>query len=124
MKRPVERLLSPVADIRQHEAASALLMTLLVFLLLAAYYLLKTAREVLILTEGGAAVKSYSSAFQAILLLFLVPAYGAFASRVSRVPLVTGVTLFFASNLCCSRWPSAPGCMSASSTSSGSASSV
>jgi AAA family ATP:ADP antiporter len=99
MKRPLERLLSPVADIRQNEAASALLMTLLVFLLLAAYYLLKTAREVLILTEGGAAVKSYSSAFQAMLLLFLVPAYGAFASRVSRVPLVTGVTLFFASNL-------------------------
>jgi len=99
VKRPLERLLSPVADIRQNEAASALLMTLLVFLLLAAYYLLKTAREVLILTEGGAAVKSYSSAFQAMLLLLLVPAYGAFASRVSRVPLVTGVTLFFASNL-------------------------
>ena len=61
--------------------------------------MLKTAREVFILTEGGAEVKSYSSAGQAILLLGLVPAYGAFASRVNRVRLVTWVTLFFASNL-------------------------
>jgi AAA family ATP:ADP antiporter len=74
-------------------------MTLLMFLLLAAYYLLKTAREVFILTEGGAEVKSYSSAGQALLLLGLVPAYGAFASRVNRVRLVQWVTLFFASNL-------------------------
>jgi ATP:ADP antiporter, AAA family len=100
MKAPlVERLLSPIAEVRRHEAASALLMTLLIALLLAAYYLLKTAREVLILTESGAAVKSYSSAGQAILLLFLVPAYGAFASRVNRVGLVCSVTLFFASHL-------------------------
>jgi AAA family ATP:ADP antiporter len=74
-------------------------MTLAMFLLLGAYYELKTAREVFILTEGGAEVKSYSSAGQAVLLLFLVPAYGAFASRVNRVRLVRWVTLFFASNL-------------------------
>jgi AAA family ATP:ADP antiporter len=95
----VERLLSPIADVRHEEATSVLLMTLLMFLVLAAYYLLKTAREVFILTEGGAEIKSYSSAGQAILLLFLVPAYGAFASRVNRVRLVRWVTLFFASNL-------------------------
>jgi ATP:ADP antiporter, AAA family len=95
----VERLLSPIAEVRHHEAASVLLMTLLMFLVLAAYYMLKTAREVFILTEGGAEVKSYSSAGQAILLLGLVPAYGAFASRVNRVRLVRWVTLFFASNL-------------------------
>src|SRR5918999_3784836 len=95
----VERLLSPIADVRREEVASVLLMTLLMFLVLGAYYLLKTAREVFILTEGGAEVKSYSSAGQAILLLFLVPAYGAFASRVNRVRLVRWVTLFFASNL-------------------------
>ena len=98
-KTPLERLLSPIADVRHEEAASALLMTLLMFLLLGAYYLLKTAREVFILTEGGAEVKSYSSAGQAILLLLLVPAYGAFASRVDRVRLVRSVTLFFAANL-------------------------
>jgi AAA family ATP:ADP antiporter len=95
----VERLLSPIAEVRREEAASALLMTLLIFLLLAAYYLMKTAREILILTEGGAAVKSYSSAGQALLLLIVVPAYGAFASRVSPVRLVTVVTLVFTAQL-------------------------
>ncbi len=74
-------------------------MTLIMFLILAAYYMIKTAREVFILGEGGAEVKSYSSAGQAVLLLFLVPAYGAFASRVNRMQLVQWVTLFFISHL-------------------------
>jgi AAA family ATP:ADP antiporter len=95
----LERLLSPVADVRRGEAASALLMTLTMFLVLGGYYLLKTAREVFILSEGGAEVKSYSSAGQAVALLFLVPAYGAFASRVNRIQLIQWVTLFFAANL-------------------------
>src|SRR5688500_14231870 len=99
MTRALERLLAPIAEVRRHEVASALLMTLLIFLLLAAYYFLKTVREVLILTEGGAEVKSYSSAGQALLFLFLVPAYGAFASRVPPVKLVTTVTLFFAAHV-------------------------
>ena len=94
-----ERLLSPIADVRRDEVASALLMTLIMFLILAAYYMLKTAREVFILSEGGAEVKSYSSAGQALLLLVLVPAYGAFASRVNRIQLVQWVTLFFVSHL-------------------------
>ena len=94
-----ERALSPIAEVRREEIPTALLLTLLMFLVLAAYYMLKTAREVFILTEGGAEVKSYSSAGQALLLLGLVPAYAAFASRVNRGRLVTWVTLFFASNL-------------------------
>ena len=94
-----ERLLSPIADVRRGEVASALLLTTIMFLILGAYYLLKTAREVFILSEGGAEVKSYSSAGQAVLLLVLVPAYGAFASRVNRVQLVQWVTLFFAAHL-------------------------
>jgi ATP:ADP antiporter, AAA family len=95
----VERLLAPIAEVRRDEVRSVLLMTLLMFLILAAYYMLKTAREVFILSEGGAEVKSYSSAGQAVLLLFLVPAYGAFASRVNRVQLVQWVTLFFVSHI-------------------------
>ena len=98
-KTIAERLLSPIAEVRRDEVASALLLTLIMFLILAAYYMLKTAREVFILSEGGAEVKSYSSAGQALLLLGLVPAYGAFASRVNRIQLVQWVTLFFASNL-------------------------
>src|SRR5688572_5918419 len=99
MTTALQRLLSPIADVRRHEVVSALLMTLLIFLLLAAYYLLKTVREILILTEGGAEVKSYSSAGQAVLFLILVPAYGAFASRMPPVKLVTSVTLFFAAHV-------------------------
>jgi AAA family ATP:ADP antiporter len=81
------------------EGLSTLLLALNVFLLLATYYMLKTVRESLILANAGAEVKSYSSAAQAILLLGVVPAYGWFASRVNRVRLVVGVTLFFVSHL-------------------------
>jgi len=95
----VERLLSPIADVRRGEALSAVLMATTMFLLLSGYYLLKTAREGFILSEGGAEVKSYSSAGQALLLLVLVPAYGKLASRVNRTQLIQWVTLFFASNL-------------------------
>jgi ATP:ADP antiporter, AAA family len=98
-KSLVGKLLSPIADVHPGEERSVLLMTLIMFLVLGAYYMLKTAREVFILTQGGAAVKSYSSAGQAILLLALVPAYGAIASRVNRTRLVLGVTLFFASHI-------------------------
>ena len=81
-----------------------LLMTLVMFLVLAAYYMLKTAREVFILTEGGAEVKSYSSAGQAVLLLFLVP--GVRRRRVAGQPHAAGawVTLFFGRTSRCSRW--------------------
>jgi ATP:ADP antiporter, AAA family len=89
----VERLLSPIADVRRSEAVSALGMGLTMFLVLCGYYLLKTAREAFILSEGGAEVKSYSSAGQALLLLVLVPAYGALASRVNRTQLIQWVTL-------------------------------
>jgi AAA family ATP:ADP antiporter len=98
-KGRVERLLAPIADVRRGEATSVLVMTLTMFLLLGAYYLLKTAREGFILSEGGAEVKSYSSAGQALMLLAIVPAYGALASKVNRVQLVQWITLFFASNL-------------------------
>ena len=98
-KGPLERLLSPLADVRRGETASALLLALLMFFLLGGYYMLKTAREVFILSESGAAVKSYASAGQAILLLILVPAYSAFASRVNRAQLITWMPLFFASHI-------------------------
>jgi AAA family ATP:ADP antiporter len=94
-KSLIERLLAPIADVRRGEAASALLLMVTMFLILSAYYMLKTAREIFILSEGGAEVKSYSSAGQALLLLVLVPLYGAFASRVGRVKLTQWVTLFF-----------------------------
>src|SRR5262245_7979385 len=84
-KSRLERLLSHLADVRRGEGSAVLLLALNLFMLLSAYYMLKTVRETLILTEGGAEVKSYSAAGQAILLLGVVPLFGAVASRVSRV---------------------------------------
>src|SRR5690349_8788813 len=95
-KGPLDRWLGIFADVRGGEAVTALLLMLNIFLLLAAYYLLKTIREPLILSvPGGAELKSYSAAATAALLMLLVPLYSAVASRVSRVKLINGVTLFF-----------------------------
>lgn len=98
-KNALERALSLFADVRAGEGVGVVLLALTVFLLLAGYYLLKTAREALILTEGGAEVKAYSSAAQAVLLLGVVPLYGWLSSKVSRLPLLTTTGLFFAGNL-------------------------
>jgi ATP:ADP antiporter, AAA family len=93
----LDRALGVFADVRGGEAVTALLLMLNIFLLLASYYLLKTIREPLILASpgGGAEVKSYAAAAIAGILIILVPAYSALASRVSRVRLINFVTLFF-----------------------------
>jgi AAA family ATP:ADP antiporter len=95
----LDRALSLFTEVRAGEGASALLLAANVFWLLAFYYILKTVRESLILSEGGAEVKSYSAAGQALLLVLVIPAYGAIAARVNRVRLISGVSLFFASHL-------------------------
>ena len=69
------------------------------FVLLGTYYLLKTVREALILSEGGAEIKSYSAAGQALLLMIILPVYGAIASKVRRGTLIIGGLLFSISNL-------------------------
>jgi ATP:ADP antiporter, AAA family len=98
-RSPLEKALRVIAEVRAGEGVTVLLMALNLFLVLTSYYMLKTIREALILTEGGAAVKAYSSAGQALLLLLFVPAFGAFASRVNRTQLLRGVTLFFVANV-------------------------
>lgn len=89
------RLLGLFAPVKAGEGGTVLLMALNVFLLLTAYYVLKVLREPLILVGGGAELKSYASAGQALLLLLVVPVYGRLASRVSRTTLLTAVLLFF-----------------------------
>lgn len=98
-ERQLARLLRPFAKVEPQEAVTALVMTFIVFLLLTAYYLLKVAREPLILTQGGAEVKSYASAGQALLLVGVVRAYSEVARRVGRMTLLATVYLFFVSNL-------------------------
>ena len=65
----LSRALRPVVRVEPAEAVTAVVMMVTVFVLLTSYYLLKTAREPLILLHGGAEVKSYAAAGQAILLL-------------------------------------------------------
>jgi AAA family ATP:ADP antiporter len=91
--------LRPFAKVEPGEAVTAALLMLTVFLLLTAYYLLKTAREPLILLHGGAEVKQYAAAGQALILVVVVNAYSALARRVGRQTLIAAVYLFFVSNL-------------------------
>jgi AAA family ATP:ADP antiporter len=95
----LDRWLSVYTDVPPGERAGAWLLAANVFCLLASYYLLKTVREALILSEGGAEVKSYAAGAQAMILLLAVPAYGALASRVNRIRLINGVMVFFVSHL-------------------------
>jgi ATP:ADP antiporter, AAA family len=97
--RILSRVLRPFATVQPHEAVSTVLLALAVFTLLMSYYLLKTAREPLILLHGGAELKSYASAGQALLLLAVIPAYAALARRVGRLRLLLSVYAFFLCNL-------------------------
>ena len=80
----LDRALSLFTDIRAGEGATALLMLLNIFLLLVCYSVIKTVREPLILLGGGAEVRSYAAAGQALLLMGFVPLYSWFAARVDR----------------------------------------
>src|SRR5439155_6765184 len=95
----LDRALSLFTDLRAGEGATAALMLLNVFLLLICYSIIKIVREPLILLGGGAEVRSYTAAGQAVVLIGFVPFYSWFASRVDRVKLLVGVTLFFVVNI-------------------------
>jgi ATP:ADP antiporter, AAA family len=95
-KLPLDRFLSLFADVHRGESGRLLLLTFNIFLILTAYYVMKPVREALILAQpGGAEIKSYSMALQAVLLAGIVPAYGALASRLARRRLINIVTAFF-----------------------------
>jgi ATP:ADP antiporter, AAA family len=91
----VDRALSLFTDVRNGEGVLALLMLVNVFLLLICYSVIKTVREPLILLGGGAELRSYAAAGQALVLIGFVPLYSWLASRVDRTKLLVGVTLFF-----------------------------
>src|SRR3954471_9749975 len=95
----VDRALALFTDVRAGEGGTAVLMLLNIFLLLICYSVIKTAREPLILLGGGAEVRSYAAAGQALVLMGFVPLYSWFASRVDRVKLLVGVSLFFVANI-------------------------
>src|SRR4030095_6425998 len=95
----LDRFLRLFADVHAGEGLTAILLTINLFLLLTGYLIIKTVREALILSEGGAEIKSYAAAGQALLLFLCVPAYGYLASRGNRIKLLNGVNLFFICNI-------------------------
>lgn len=95
----VDTLLSLFAEVHAGEGVTALVLMFDVFLMLVAYYLLKTVREPLILEGGQVQLKQYATICQAITLMGFVPTYSAITKRFSRMTVVTGSLLFFASNL-------------------------
>jgi AAA family ATP:ADP antiporter len=98
-KQLLSAILRPFTKVHPDETATVVLMTLAAFLLLTAYYLLKTVREPLILVHGGAEVKIYARAVQALLMIGVVHLYGELARRYGRMKLLAIVFLFFISNL-------------------------
>ena len=107
----LDRLLGLFSEVHAGEGGRTLLMLANIFLILVSYYVIKTVREPLILNtkipgfssalglRGPAEVKAYAAAGQALLLMAFVPAYSWFASRVDRMKLIVGVTLFFVANI-------------------------
>src|SRR3954466_3891497 len=91
----LDRALALFTDIRAGEGTTAVLMLLNIFLLLVCYSVIKTVREPLILLGGGAEVRSYAAAGQALVLMAFVPAYAWLAGRVNRVRLLITVSVFF-----------------------------
>jgi AAA family ATP:ADP antiporter len=94
-----ERWLGAFADVRPGEGPTALLLAANVFLILMAYYVLKPVREALILGSGSAELKSYMSALQVVLLMFVIPAYGRLVAKLPRMRLINVVTTIFAACL-------------------------
>jgi ATP:ADP antiporter, AAA family len=89
----LDRLLRPFSKVRPGEGAVAVLLLVCVFSILSAYYAMKTAREGLILAGGtwginGDELKTYATGAMALLLVVVVPAYGALANRVRRIRLI------------------------------------
>lgn len=98
-ERALSRVFRPLGKVEPGEAVVGAVLMLAAFLLLSAYYLLKTVREPLILLQGGAEVKLYARAGQAVLMVGFVHLYGELARRVGRMKLLAIVFAFFLSNL-------------------------
>ncbi len=98
-KSPLEKLLSLFADVRAGEGLTVMMLTLNLFLVLMSYYIAKVVREALILSEGGAELKSYLSAGQVFLIIAAVRLYSWLAGQSSRRRLINIVNIFFAACL-------------------------
>jgi AAA family ATP:ADP antiporter len=94
-----ERLLSLSTKVQAGEGRCIALLLLQATALMVAYYLIRPVREALILTEGGAELRSYAVGIQAVLLMGIIPAYGVLIRVVQSSRVFQIVGAFFASNL-------------------------
>ncbi len=94
-----ERFLSQFTGVQAGEGRAVAVLCLQAVLLMVAYYLIRPVREAMILTEGGAELRSYAVGAQALLLIAIIPAYGALVRRVDSSRVFQCVNAFFASNL-------------------------
>ncbi len=94
-----ESLLSIFTRVRAGEGRCIAALCLQAFLLMVAYYLVRPVREALILTEGGAELRSYAVGVQALLLLAVIPMYGWLVRHAAAGQVFRRVNAFFAVNL-------------------------
>jgi ATP:ADP antiporter, AAA family len=94
------RALSRLVPVHAGERRALALLFTNAFVLLFAYYLIKPVREMLILTEQSAEMRSYALALQALALLAIIPLYTAILRRiVPHYHFVPWITVFLALNL-------------------------
>jgi len=94
-----ERFLSLFTRVQPGEGRCIAALSLQACVLMVAYYLIRPVREALILTQGGAELRSYAVGVQALLLLAIIPAYSALTRLVEPRRVFQYVNAFFALNL-------------------------
>ena len=81
-----ERFLSLFTTLRAGEGTAAISLCWQSFALMYAYYLLKVIREPMILAEGSAELKAYTTAAQAVILMFfVVPVFAKSYKKLSSL---------------------------------------
>ena len=95
----LERFLTLFTKVRPGEGIAVAVMFLHSFLILGCYYLLRPLREALILSEGSAELRSYAAAFQAGVLLLVIPLYSWLFHQRGSSLMIQRVNIFFILNL-------------------------
>ncbi len=94
-----ERFLGLFTRVQPGEGRCIAVLCLQACTLMAAYYLIRPVREALILTQGGAELRSYAVGLQAALLIMIIPAYSTLIRSVDTSKVFQYVNAFFALNL-------------------------
>ena len=94
-----ERCLTLLTRVESGDGRRIGILALQAFTLMVGYYLIRPVREALILTEGTAELRSYAVGVQAVILILILPAYGALVGRVKSNRVFQFVIAFFALNL-------------------------